>query len=168
MSLHCAEFFAHWKRLPGSNGVPHTRTFLDVPTPLIRGALILELMPEGTLVRLMGSTLVARWRDDFTGGLLETHIAQVDQIRFRRDMECVCRHPAGARAMGETRTELRRTVDYEMVLLPLAVDDGKPPRCVAFRENLDELECRDRKVGFPWPAKLEWIDVGAGTSAARP
>ncbi|MGE3335880.1 MAG: PAS domain-containing protein [Rhodospirillaceae bacterium] len=162
MSRHCAEFFAHWKSLPCSHGIPHTRAFLDSATPLMRGALILEVMPEGTLVRLMGSTLVARWQDDFTGAHLETRIALENRSRFRRDVECVCRHPAGARAIGETRTELRRTVDYEMVLLPIAVDDGKPPRCVAFRINLDELDYRDRKVEFPWPPKLTWIDIGAG------
>ncbi len=91
-------------------------------------------------MRLMGSTLVARWQDDFTGAHLETRIAPENRSRFRRDVECVCRHPAGARAIGETRTELRRAVDYEMVLLPIAVDDGKPPRCVAFRINFDELD----------------------------
>lgn len=131
----------------------------------MRGALILEVLPEGTVVRFMGSTLVSRWQDDFTGAHLETHIAPQDRARFRRDVECVCRHPAGARAIGGTRTELRRTVDYEMVLLPLAVDDHKPPRCVAFRSNLDELDHRDRKVGFPWPPKLTWIDIGGGVPA---
>lgn len=128
----------------------------------MRGALILEIMPEGTLVRLMGSMLVARWQDDFTGGYLENRIAPEDLARFRRDVECVCRHPAGARATGEVLTEMRRTLDYEMILLPLAVDDAKPPRCVAFRDNLGELDYRDRKVGFPWPPKLTWIDLGAG------
>lgn len=138
---------------------------MDSATPLMCGALILEVMPEGTLVRLMGSTLVSRWQDDFTGTHLENHISLEDRSRFRRDVECACRHPAGARAIGETRTELRRTVDYEMVLLPIAVDDGKPPRCVAFRTNLGELDFRDRKVGFTWPPKLTWIDIGAGVPA---
>lgn len=131
----------------------------------MRGALILEVMPEGTLVRFMGSTLVSRWQDDFTGNHLETCIAREDQARFRRNVECICRHPVGARVTGEVRTELRRTLDYEMVLLPLVVDDGKPPRCVAFRDNLGELDYRDRKVGFPWPPKLTWIDIGAGVPA---
>lgn len=57
---------------------------------------------------------------------------------------------------------MRRKLDYEMVLLPLAVDDGKPPRCVAFRDSLSELDHRDRKISFPWPSKLTWIDLGAG------
>lgn len=117
----------------------------------MRGALILEITADGTLVRLMGSTLVARWQDDFTGGHLEKHIALEDQARFRRDVECVCRHPAGAHATGEVLTEMRRALVYEMILLPLAVDDSKPPRCVAFRVNLDELDYRDRKIGFPGP-----------------
>lgn len=128
----------------------------------MRGALILEVMPEGTLVRLMGSTLVSRWQDDFTGAHLETRIAVEDRARFRRDVECVCRHPAGAQATGEVFTEMRRALDYEMILLPLAVDEGKPPRCLAFRDNLGELDYRDRKVGFSWPSTLSWIDLGAG------
>lgn len=135
---------------------------MDSATPLIRGALILEIVSEGTLVRLMGSTLVARWQDDFTGGYLETYMGREDKVRFRRDVECVCRHSAGARVAGEVRTEMRRVLEYEMVLLPLAVDGGKPPRCAAFRDNFGDLDYRDRKVGFPWPAKLTWIDIGAG------
>lgn len=162
ISRHCIEFLEHWKSLPCPRGIPHTKTFFDFTTPLIRSVLILEILPSLTLVRLMGNSLVARWQEDFTSSFLESHIASANQTRFRSDLECVCRHLAGARAAGEIRTEMHRTMHYEMVLLPLAVDDGKPPRCVVFCDNLGDLDYRDRYMEFPWPPKLTWIDIGAG------
>ena len=164
----CQDFFDHWRRLASGATVPHTRTYFDHPTPLIRSTLIFELLSEGTLVRLMGTELVARWQQNVTGDYLESHMAQSDASRFRTDLKTVCAHPAGVCGIGEAKTSTNRPLGFEAVVLPLAVDAGKPPRCVVYRECHGKLDFHEHKVGFYWPQKRDWIDVGAGMPAAKP
>lgn len=163
MSRHSAEFFAHWKSLPCSHGIPHTRTFLDRAIPLMSTAFIFELVPDGSLIRFMGSGLVARWQRDFTGDFIETHMKAGDRAPFRRKLEVVCKHPVGMRVAGEASTSSGRTLDYEMIVLPLAVDCEKPQRCVAYRHPLVDLNFNECKVGFTWSGDISWIDIGSGT-----
>lgn len=164
----CQEFYDHWRQLSRGAMLPHTRTYFDHPTNLIRRTFIFELLPEGTLARLMGTELVARWQQNVTGEYLESHMAHSDSQRFRRDLEMVCAHPVGASGVGEARTSTNRPLGFEALVLPLAVDAGKPPRCVLYRECHGELDFHERKVGFYWPQKREWIDLGAGVPAGKP
>lgn len=153
----CNEFIAHWICLAAPRMVPHTTTFVDNITPLVRDALILELLPDGTFVRFMGSGLVSRWQQDFTGAHLEQVIAAPDQTRFRKHVEAVCHYPAGLRARDEVRTSSGRKIEYEMVVLPLAVDADKPPRCVVYRGMLAPLDWRESKKRF-CIARFRYLD----------
>jgi hypothetical protein len=124
--------------------------------------MILELLPDGTRIRMMGRALVSQWEHDYTGAYLDLNMRPADRTRFRRNVHTVCNHPVGACATGETSTSLDRQLEFEMVVLPLAVDAEKPLRCVLYRENLADLFVKERKIGFEWPTKVRWIDVGAG------
>lgn len=167
-SSGCQEFFDHWRQLSSGAILPHTRTYFDHPTSLIRSTFIFELLPEGTLVRLMGTELVGRWQQNVTGEYLESHMTQSDAGRLRSDLNTVCAHPVGATGVGEARTSTNRPLGFEAVVLPLAVDSGKPSRCVVYRECQGELDVRERKVGFYWPQKRAWIDLGAGMPSDKP
>lgn len=145
--------------------MPHTRAFVDRVTPLITEALILELAESGALVRFMGGDLAARWQQDFTGACLEGFLSPDEQDRFRGHTGTVCRHPVGLWARGEVPTSRGRQVEYEMLVLPLAVDSGRPLRCVVYRGNRAVLDFRESKIGFMWPAEVSWIDIGAGLPA---
>jgi hypothetical protein len=163
----CNQFLEHWKRLAGPDPMPHTRTFLDRATALIRDALIFELTPDGTLVRFMGSGVVAQWKEDITGTYLERFVAPNDKARFRQHVEAVCRHPVGLRARDDMRTSRGCKLEYEMMLLPLAVDLAKPLRCVVYLRSFAELDHHDDKVDFAWPAASTWMDIGAGTPSGH-
>lgn len=167
-SSGCQAFYDHWRRLSGDAMLPHTRTYFDHPTPLMRCSFIFELVPEGSLVRLMGTELVARWQQNVTGEYLESHMVPSDAKRLSSDLKTVCAHPVGATGVGEAKTSTNRPLGFEAVILPLAVDAGKPPRCVVYRECHGELDFHERKVGFYWPQNRAWIDLGAGMPAEMP
>lgn len=147
--------------------IPHTRTFADRVTPLICESMILELVAEGTLVRFMGGDLAARWHQDLTGAYLEQFLPPHEQARCRRHVETVCHYPVGLYARDEIPTSRGRHIEYEMIVLPLAVDSGKPPRCVMHRSNNKVLEFRETKSGSRWPATVTWIDIGRGIPASE-
>jgi hypothetical protein len=143
--------------------MPHTTTFLDhPPVNLMRYASIIELMPEGLRLRFVGTGIVLRSQEDFTGQYFEEHVDSVQRAQCRADIERVCRHPAGIRHDGVAETTKNRSVVFEAIYLPLAVDAGKPPRCITFSQLLDELEFGEHKIKFDWPQFPKWLDLGAG------
>lgn len=158
----CRRFFDHWKSLIKGGLVPQCSDFFDRPPyDLIGSCFIFEVLPEGLLVRFMGSRMTDLWQDEFTGLYLGSRIAPALSKKFQRDVETICRHPVGLRLSGETNTSLGRTIDVEAICLPLAVQNNRPPRCVRFSQALGELKWDERKTTFVWN-NPEWIDLGAG------
>jgi len=159
----CASFFTHWKNLAREGVSPHSSAFLDsAPAALMPYTLILELLPEGILVRFMGSGVVNRWRADFTYEYLSARIEAAQHQRFLDTVETICRHRVGARMVGQAITSFDRSISFEAVCLPLMVDEGKPPRCVRFSHELCELERNERKTASIWDDHPHWIDLGNG------
>lgn len=163
----CADFYAHWRRLAGGALLPHTRAFIDdPPLRLMRHALILELDREGAagglFVRFLGTGLATAWGEDFTGTYLEARMAQQERAASCADVAAVCGRPAGLCLRGRDATSHGRAVAFEAVWLPLAVDAGKPARCVAHVHPLAGLEHDERKAVLGWSDHPLWLDLGAG------
>jgi hypothetical protein len=129
----------------------------------MRYASIIELMPDGLLLRFVGTGIVERWQEDFTGHYFEERVDPDQRAQCRADIERVCCHPAGIHRDGVAKTTKNRSVVFEAIYLPLAVDAGKPTRCITFSQPLDELKFGEHKTISDWPQSPQWIDLGAGT-----
>jgi hypothetical protein len=165
----CSAFLAHWQALPRQGLMPHTRTFFDhPPVQLMPFVFVHDIMPEGLLVRYMGSGLVERWRHDLTGEYFAVQMGPDAARRVRERAENAWAHPSGIRQMGRLVTSASRKIHFESVLLPLAVDPDRPRRVCAFSQALEAMEHREHSEAFSATGEVEWIDLGAGLPAKAP
>lgn len=157
------EFLDYWDKLANGDLIPHTRAFLTTPPfHLIASVCIAELTAQGMLLRFLGRDISEDWKEDFTETYWETRVEPGDRQRFADDMKSVCTHPVGIHQMSIIRTSQHRNVSCEYLVLPLAVDDQKPPRCVRVGHVSEKLKHNEQKLAFAWPAGSTWIDIGAG------
>lgn len=143
--------------------MPHTQAFLsNPPWSLMPHVCITEVLPAGLLLRLVGSGIVDQWRHDFTGTYWEERLRPQWRAQFRQHIEAVCETPAGLHVTAQTWTSQGRSVSYEALYLPLAVDKGKPQRCIRYSQTIDKLDYKEHKTAFDWADAPHWIDLGRG------
>lgn len=162
-TLACVEFLDHWRRLPRQGLAPHGRAFLDhAPFPLMPYVFIHELKPEGLLIRFMGTGLVQRWRHDLTGQVFGATLDRAARDSVVATAQRVAEHPCGLWQLGQFTTIAGRAMSFEALLLPLAVDPGKPARIVTFSQLIGEVRENEPVDRFASAGRRHWLDVGAG------
>lgn len=165
----CRAFIAHWAQLRGHTALlPTTETFFDHPTGRFAPYLyVVELTDDSALVRLRGTVLDERWTARLTGKDLHDGLPAIIRRRSLSNMRRIVSKPCGYLARNIYTTSLDRDVTADLVQLPLAVRDGRPPRivCLSLMRRDDDMD--ETVAGFRTEA-LEWIDLGAGVPPDPP
>ena len=167
----CQEFYALWQGLRQKGDVPHTRAFLNNPDPkTIPSVLILEAIEAGLLVRFMGTAAVERWGRDDTNTLFGGAGFPEDVVSaMLENCQVLVNQPCGAVEVAAFTTRTGLQFYMETVMLPLAVDAGKPPRICSFSQILDPVkEDGETEHKFKGKRSMAWIDIGFGTPSPAP
>ena len=165
----CRIFLRHWSELPKTGLIPHSRAFLDAaPAALMPYVMIQELMPEGLLVRFYGTGLEKRWQHDLTGRFFAEHYPQPARERLRSNVSHLVSHPCGMHQMNGSTSSAGRKMLSELVVLPLAVDAGRPHRVVGFSQPMETLNVHEHGAQFVQTAVCEWFGIGDGTPTEPP
>lgn len=156
-----------WDALRNGAMLPHTSEFLARgPYRMMKDTFILESVPQRQLVRFMGTSLVNSWCADLTDKCFLDAVQPAYRNDARGFFADVDRTPAGAALVVKALTIKRLTIDIGLLVLPLAVDDGKPARQAAYA-LLPELSFDDLIHSIQWSARPQWIDLGRGTPERR-
>lgn len=166
----CRAFYRHWQSLRDADEIPHTVDFLDRSDPvLIPQAMILEITENGTIFRFVGTSLVELWGVDQTNTVFGAGLP--DKVRHALTQNCntVVTQPCGMVEVAEFVTRSGRPFHMESLLLPLAVDLGRPPRICSFSHVLDEIEeHEDKDPRYRSKRQDRWLDVGCGVPDTPP
>ncbi|MBY0509910.1 MAG: PAS domain-containing protein, partial [Rhodospirillaceae bacterium] len=124
----CRAFIAHWAQLRGDAILPTTETFFDHATGQFAPYLyVVELTDDVALVRFQGTVLDERWAAQLTGKDLHEGMPATLRRRSLSNMRRIVSQPCGYIARNAYATSLGRTVTADLVQLPLAARDGRPP-----------------------------------------
>lgn len=169
LTSSCSAFFDYWGTLRSANAVPHTSAFLDhAPTDLIPYAFIHDVEAGGLQVRFMGTGLVQRWRHDLTGLRFGDHLDEAARENLRLTMAIVAETPCGMHQIGRIESSTGRSLSFEAIALPLAVDADRLPRVTVFSQILDSMERDEHSRQFRAAGDKAWLDLGWGTPATPP
>lgn len=165
LSQASAAFLSSWQALRQNGAIPHTARFLDCgPSLMMKDALILESCPPMQTVRFMGTALVRTWLQDLTGNDFLLAVEPDCKKDAQRHFAVAASHPTGFAAGTTGSTIEGRTVAFELLILPLAVDQGKPRRCVT-HVSMGPIGANDRVRALHWQREPLWFDLGFGLPA---
>lgn len=129
---------------------------------------IVEVKPDELLLRFQGLELVERWGADRTNADIAAHRSPTFQKKVRTLMTPIVSHPCGYHSHSTYSTTRGRMMDAHYIGLPLAVQNGRPPRMLAYT-------C---EYGVPKQGEVAWdqfdilaqgwIDLGAGVPSEEP
>lgn len=160
----CIQFFAQWKQLARDTLMPHTSAFLNDPVPeLIPFVQILDLIQEGQRIRFMGTGLVDLCGRDSTNEIFGETLPPEMKSALDRRSHTLVEHPCGLMVLADFSSPTGRPFSMETVLLPLAVDTGRPPRICAYSKVIDEIDQDDGATArFEQAQTHSWLDIGCG------
>ena len=169
LTPQCRAFLNHWHDLRQGTDLPHTGAFLDgAPAKLMPFVFILECHEDRFLIRFMGTGLVDFWQTDFTGGALADQVQPENRIKLDQIGLAAVGKPCGIWQLGDIQSNQGRSLAYEAVTLPLAVDEDRPLRLVTCSILLDPPRFREYGVCYITRARRAWIDIGAGVPQLTP
>lgn len=152
-----------WDALRNGATIPHTSDFLACgPYRMMKDTFIFESVPQKLIVRFMGTSLVNAWCADLTDQCFLDAVQPAYRSDARDFFAVVGRMPAGASLSLKALTIKRLTLEFDLLVLPLAVDAGKPARQAAYAQ-LPDLSFDDLIHSIQWPKRPQWIDIGCGT-----
>jgi hypothetical protein len=165
-----ARFQDYWSSLPREGLTPHTRDFLTTPDPaLISRVLILEVNDDFLLVRFMGTNLVSLMGVDVTNKEFGAGLPDSVRATFLFNCHAVIGQPCGLHEVTEFVSATGRPFRMETLMLPLAVDEGKPPRICSFSAILEEVETEEKdRLRFHAKRDAAWFDIGSGVPDGSP
>ncbi len=166
----CRAFYEHWRALGSNDLLPHTRDFVDRPDPaLIPFVVILDVTERGPVFRFMGTALVELWGRDQTNTIFGAGLPEPAIQAMRGNCEGIAMHPCGMIEVAEFISPSGRSFQMESIMLPLAVDDGRPPRLCSFCQPLDDVdEFEDKGSRYKTKQRVSWIDLGFGIPPGLP
>lgn len=170
VSEPCGRFYAQWAGLITNGLMPHSRDFLTDPDPsLISSVYILEVTPQGPLIRFMGTGLVEIRGQDLTGKIFGAGLPEEAFAGLKRNCISVAEHPCGFSEVAEFSTSIGRFMRMETVMLPLAVDEGRASRLCTFSQILETSGEDDlADMQFKSGKRVGWVDIGAGVPDGDP
>ena len=163
LTAECRGFFNHWQSLPKDGLAPTSETFLDFPQPLYAPYVyILEYAGNDLIIRLIGTALVERWKQNRTGQSFNIHQdPQVREMFFLNSLNVV-HLPCALRAVNRFRLASGQNVSTEAIILPLTIGADRPLRLVTYSHLFEEPNEKDELGGWEDVLDHEWIDLGAG------
>jgi hypothetical protein len=150
--------------------MPHTREFLDLADPtLILFTTILEVTESGSIIRFMGTALVELWGSDHTNTIFGAGLPEPAIDTLRANCDFIATHPCGMAELAEFTNPSGRPFFMESIMLPLAVDEGRPLRLCSFSHSLDEVDAyEDKGSKYRTKRRVGWMDVGSGVPLSGP
>ena len=169
-SESCRAFYTHWRSLGTPNEILHTREFLDRADPaLIPYVTILEVTKSGPIMRFMGTALVELWGRDQTNTIFGAGLPEPAIEAVRANCDFIATHPCGMVEVAEFATPGGRPFLMESIMLPLFVDEGRPPRLCSYCHPLDEVDTfEDKGPTYKTKQRVSWIDLGFGVPLEVP
>lgn len=166
----CRAFYQYWSQLEGGGRIPHSRTFLDRADPkLISNVFIIEIAEQGQVIRFMGTALVEMWGNDSTNKVFGADYSEQAMDSLQSNTKAVAEHPCGLVEVSEFVTRSGLSFQMETVLLPLGVDEGRPPRICSFSQLLTPLtDSREEVARYREKQQARWIDIGRGLPNSEP
>lgn len=166
----CGEFLWHWRAMRGrGEQMPTSEDFLDHPAAeFVTGSYICEITDAGVIMRFQGADLVDRWGRDFTGRDIHQGMSAAVREWSLSNLHRMIGQPCGGIIRMSYDAPQWRLVEEELIVLPLAVKTGRPPRFVAY-----VVQGAHRKWDLP-PEEVtrthsaEWVDIGAGVPPDPP
>ncbi len=155
-------FLASWQGLRNNGAIPLFRHFLDRgPCVMMKDALILEAAPPGHTVRFMGTALVRACNADFTGTDFLQTVEPTRRLDFQYLLVVAAWRPTAFAISLIGATAHGRSMPLTLLVLPLEVDTGKSPRCVA-HIPVPEMERSNHIQSLHWAGGPQWLDLGFG------
>ena len=165
-SSKCQDFLDHWHALKRDGELmPAQSDLFDHAEPHFAPYLhVAEIGKDNLIFRLMGTALVERWGRDKTGEIVG--LDQPDDIRFAlfENSRLAYAVPCGFRLVIEFAANNGSELEVEAVVLPLAVEAGRPGRMVSFSQVMQTLKYGTHSERYLRLPTVTWVDVGAGVA----
>ncbi len=162
-------FLAHWRGLRGDLPAPSLRSFLDHPEPSCAPYVyILDVKKRELRVRLMGTLLEEVRKRNITGDDYLKFQKPVVRDAIFQNMKGVVSSCCGLRSGYQTKSNRDRDLSCEVLVLPLADDNGFIRYTAGVTEVMTDLLAGEVQVAWTQVTGIEWIDLGSGTPAVKP
>ena len=158
----------HWQSLRETGALmTSSARFLDNAGPrFMPNCYIVEVTPEGAIVRYQGTRLVAAWQHDFTGTEMHEGARAQYKARSVSNMRLAVERPCGHFGLYQFGKAGGQIMVAEYTSLPLAVQSGRPSRLVCLiTPKGEQVEGRVASVKV---TALTWVDIGAGVPSDPP
>lgn len=169
-SESAAAFLSHWQSLRMGDDLPTSESFLDNVRPEFQPYVSLNDVSDDrqNKVVLFGTALVELWKVDLTGKKVEEFLDADQMERLTTDLLHCAHQPCGIWEISTLRTTTNRIIGWEMVTLPLAVNDPGRHRIVRYHNMAEPAQKGELVTDILHFQKKEWLDTGAGVPAQAP
>lgn len=170
LSAQAQSFVDHWQKLRQGDALPTSQSFLDNVEPALQPLVSLNDVDETgrNLVVLFGTELVELWQSDLTGKNVTEFITPEQAYRLTTDLVLCAKTPCGIWEISTLKTTTDRTISWEMVTLPIGLDDPKRYRIARYHNILEPTTKGELVADIMHFQRKEWFDVGSGVPADAP
>ena len=168
-SPECWALFEHWRSLRNGKLLPTTERCLDTLSPrFVSSMYILEVKEHELLLRFQGADLIERWGANRTNLDIAAHRTPVFQKDVRALMTAIVSQPCGYHSHSTYSTSRGRMMDAHYIGLPLAVQEGRPLRLLAYTCEYSMLKQGEGAWDQFNILAHGWIDLGGGVPSMAP
>jgi hypothetical protein len=161
-------FWAAWDELRGDRPVPHYRDLFDgLASKLIPQLVILERASDGYVVRFVGTSVVELWGSDHTDDNISLILPEGFLKGLAPLLDLARAHPCGVSSLANVETGRGRSIQLDILILPIANDPGRPGRVAIFTGMVPARDGDALLAKTVERAKREWIDIGSGTPKTK-
>lgn len=170
VSAEASIFVNHWESLRQGEGIPTSQAFLDKAEPSLQPLISLNDVDDrgGNVVVLFGTELVDLWQTDLTGKNVSEFITPEQAHRLTTDLILCAQTPCGIWEVSTLRTTTGRVLAWEMVTLPLELDDSSRFRIARYHNILEPTAEGELVADIMHFQKKQWLNVGAGVPDSEP
>jgi len=170
ISANASAFVTHWQDLREGEAVPTSQAFLDNVQPALQPLISLNDVDENgqNQVVLFGTELVEVWQSDLTGKNVTEFISAEQARRLTTDLVICAKTPCGIWEVSTLKTTTGRTIAWEMVTLPVGLDDPKRHRIARYHNILEPTDKNELVADIMYFQQKEWLDIGSGIPDTAP
>ncbi|NKB44043.1 MAG: PAS domain-containing protein [Alphaproteobacteria bacterium] len=163
-------FVDHWRALRNGKPVPTSQDFLDQVDPEFQPFVSFNDVEQSgrNVVALFGTGLVDLWKVDLTGKQVNEFVDNERADRLTVDMLRCAEKPCGIWEVSTFRTTSGRVIGWEMISLPLVLDDPDRIRIARYHNVLEPTEKDELIQDILNFQQKEWVDLGFGEPDAKP
>lgn len=170
ISAETSAFVDHWQSLRQGGALPTSQAFLDNVQPALQPLISLNDVDENgqNQVVLFGTELVEVWQSDLTGKNVAEFITPDQAKRLTTDLVICAKTPCGIWEISTLKTTTGRTIAWEMVTLPIELNDPKRYRIARYHNILEPTAKGELVADIMHFQQKRWLDIGSGVPDADP